>query len=198
MLTSEAAFSITWVGIRSQSTTYATHFISFCTANWHHYQLASVLKTLRPYIVPNTAFDSSRREHAHSRFPNTCTGILRTIMERVEKDGFPIYSLSGPTRSRNSMITQTIADECRDKGELVASFFFREETLLDNPTKFFLTVAHQLAVSVPSTQVSMQQALKKDPSIPDKELEKRLRCWSFILWSLSNQPFHQWLPLSTP
>jgi Fe-S cluster assembly ATPase SufC len=103
--------------------------------------------------------------------------ILCTIREHIEKDdGYPIYLLSGPAGSGKSTIAQTIAKECDDKGTLAASFFFTQgEALLDNCSKFFLTLAYQLATSIPSTQVLMQKFLDKDPSIPQKNLEEQFK-----------------------
>lgn len=52
-----------------------------------------------------------------------------------------------------------------------------QETLHDDTavTRFFPTIAYQLAISIPSTKSLIQQAFEKDPSIPKKNLKEQFQ-----------------------
>jgi cytidylate kinase len=73
-------------------------------------------------------------------------------MEWVDgDDAHPIFWLSGPAGTGKSTIAHDIAKTCDSGNVLGASFFFARATLhRDNTAKFILSLAYQLAESVPS------------------------------------------------
>ena len=88
----------------------------------------------------------------------------------------PIFWLSGPGGSGKSAIAHTFSKECKDKKILAGTFFFlRGDKFRSSHHNFFLTLAYQLAISVPSMRASMQKALADDPSIPSKTLGNQFK-----------------------
>jgi len=132
--------------------------------------LVSILETLRKYNVTGATYDSSQREYASSCLPNTRLDVMGKIWEWVSNnDGCPIYWLTGFAGSGKSTITQTFAKGCADENKLAASFFFSKESAqCSSISKTILTLAYQLAISVPSAQGLINEALQADLSIPDK------------------------------
>ncbi|KIM86566.1 hypothetical protein PILCRDRAFT_32698, partial [Piloderma croceum F 1598] len=108
-----------------------------------------------------------------SCLPNTRTGVLQKIREWVdEHDSHPICWLTGVTGSGKSTIAQTLAKDYAANGTLAGSIFFLQAgTLRISTARFFLTLAYQLAVAVPSVQALMQKPFKRDPSFSTKRLE---------------------------
>jgi NACHT domain len=134
--------------------------------------LVSILETLGKYNVTGATYDSSQREYAPSCLPNTRLDVMGKIWEWVSNnDGCPIYWLTGVAGSGKSTIAQTFAKDCADENKLAASFFFSKESAqCSSISKIILTLAYQLAISVPSAQGLINEALQADPSIPDKNL----------------------------
>ncbi len=81
-----------------------------------------------------------------------------------------IFWLSGPAGAGKSAIAQTIAEHCHDT-HLAASFFFQRNTsdrgVLD---RLFLTLAWQLATSIPRICPYLESALKAERSIHFKSI----------------------------
>lgn len=124
------------------------------------------------YSVPGAAYDSSQREYAPSCLPNTRLDVMGKIWEWVsENDDRPIFWLTGLAGSGKSTIAQTFAKDCAAENKLAASFFFsRGSGQCSSISRIILTLAYQLAISVPSAQELIKDALQADPSIPDKNL----------------------------
>lgn len=91
-------------------------------------------------------------------------------------DGLPICWLSGPAGSGKSAIAQSIAEKCKFENKLAASFFFsRGDSLRDNTDRFFLTLANQLTILVPSTKRLILDALINNSLIPTANLETQFK-----------------------
>ena len=84
-------------------------------------------------------------------------------------DGPRVCWLSGTQGSGASAVAQSISERFYSQGRLTASFFFSRTEAERNSTKFFVpTIAHQLAISVPSLKSSILNSLRDDPSILHK------------------------------
>jgi hypothetical protein len=82
-----------------------------------------------------------------------------------------IMWLNGPAGAGKSAIAQSIADHYKDS-HLAASFFFQR----NNPDRgvadrLFLSLAWQLAFSIPETRPYIESALKKEPLLHTKTIE---------------------------
>jgi hypothetical protein len=73
-----------------------------------------------------------------------------------------------------STISRTIAQSFADKGQLGASFFFkRGEGDRGNATRFFTTIAVQLATKVPGLGQLIGLAIDADSVISEKALKEQ-------------------------
>jgi hypothetical protein len=128
---------------------------------------------LAKFNVPEATYNSCQREHAPSCLPNTRADVLQEIGNWIDgHDNRPIYWLTGPAGSGKSTIAQTVANHCASNELLVGTVFLSHaETLRISTSKFFLALAYQLAVAVPSIQASMQKMFEEDPSFATKRLE---------------------------
>ena len=133
---------------------------------------ACILNTLGLYSIPGAAYDSSEREHSPSCLQNSHMDVMRRIWDWVDgNSGHLMYLLTGVACSGKSTIAQTLAKDCVGGNKLAASFFFSQGILqFSDMSKVTLTLAYQLAISIPATQELIKEAFKVDPSIPNKNL----------------------------
>ena len=82
-----------------------------------------------------------------------------------------IFLLNGPVGVGKTAITQTIAERCKDT-QLAASFFFQRNTSDRGVAdRLFLTLAWQLAMSVPKIRPYLESTLKAERSIHAKSID---------------------------
>ena len=92
------------------------------------------------------AFDSYRWRHEPQCLPDTRVDLLREITEWSETGDKCIFWLNGMAGTGKSTIARSIARKLDSQKRLGASFFFsRGEGDLAEATKFFSTLAFQLA-----------------------------------------------------
>ncbi|KAI9774719.1 MAG: hypothetical protein M1839_001680 [Geoglossum umbratile] len=137
------------------------------------------------------AFDSHEDEHDPRCLQDTRVDLRRQIANWAEDPhGEHIFWLKGmagtgkSTISRSSQLPpvatpqalfNTVAQSLEEKGRLGASFSFkRGEGDRGNASKFFTTIAAQLANSVPGLATSIARAIDDDPAIPERDLKKQV------------------------
>jgi hypothetical protein len=121
------------------------------------------------------AFDSYQDEHDARCLENTRVDLQRQIAEWAEDpNGKCLFWLKGMAGTGKSTISRTVAQSFKDKGQLGASFFFkRGEGDRGNASRFFTTIADDLAIKVPSLVPSIAEAISVDPHIPEKALNEQ-------------------------
>jgi hypothetical protein len=131
-------------------------------------------------------FNSHLDEHDARCLPNTRVDLQRKIAEWAEDaPGICIFWLNGMAGTGKSTISRTVAQSFADKGQLGASFFFkRGEGDRGNATRFFTTIAVQLATKVPSLGQFIGLAIDADSTISEKALEEQFE--KLILQPLSS------------
>ncbi|KAF2679909.1 WD domain protein [Lentithecium fluviatile CBS 122367] len=135
--------------------------------------LLSKIDMARLPTAKGASFDSHIEEHNSTCLQNTRTELLDHIQEWAkDKSGKPIFWLNGAAGTGKSTIARTVARTFADQRQLGASFFFkRGEGECGNATRFFTTIATQLAVRVPEIESGIKKAVDADPAISDKALK---------------------------
>ncbi|KAM6503290.1 hypothetical protein JOM56_000233 [Amanita muscaria] len=136
-------------------------------------------------------YDSSLRKQAQQCMQDTRVTILSTIYEWVDSlDKPPIFWLHGPAGTGKSTIAHTVAEECRRRGRLGASFFFAHANAeCSDPNLFFSTIAYQLSKFDPDLRQHIVDGVKAHPSPQDASIPTQFE--EFILTplrKLSNGP----------
>lgn len=123
------------------------------------------------------AFDSHDGEHDARCLENTRVDLLRQIVAWAEDThGECIFWLNGMAGTGKSTISRTVAQAFADKGQLGASFFFkRGEGDRGNASRFFSTIAAQLAMKVPGLVPYIRKAIDADPAISAKTLKEQFQ-----------------------
>ncbi|KAF2686169.1 hypothetical protein K458DRAFT_416478 [Lentithecium fluviatile CBS 122367] len=129
--------------------------------------------TLSLPTAKGASFDSHVEEHNSTCLPNTRTELLRHIQGWAnDKNSKPIFWLNGAAGTGKSTIARTVARAFADQQQLGASFFFkRGEGERGNATRFFTTIATQLAHRVSGLGPGIKKAIEADPAISEKNLK---------------------------
>lgn len=138
-----------------------------------HATTAEELQLLRtlPY-AEGAAYDSRLWMQERTCAPGTRTDVLNHIMEWSENDGGPgIFWLAGMAGTGKSTIARTVASHLAEQKRLGASFFFsRGHGDLESATKFFTTIALQLADAIPGLVPHIVNAAESHPNIAKQSL----------------------------
>src|SRR5271154_2819111 len=120
-------------------------------------------------------FDSHQDEHDARCLEDTRVDVRRQITEWAEDPhGKSIFWLNGMAGTGKSTISRTVAQFFEEKGQLGASFFFkRGEGDRGNASRFFTTIAVQLAIKVPDLVPSIAKVIEVDPTISEKTLKEQ-------------------------
>jgi hypothetical protein len=124
-------------------------------------------------VATGASFDSHSEEHNARCLPNTRTEPLDAITTWANnKDGKPIFWLSGMAGTGKSTIARTVAESFASRGQLGASFFFKKgEGERGNASRFFTTIATDLVVHEPGMLAGIRKALDEDSAISQRALK---------------------------
>ena len=128
---------------------------------------------LQKFISEHASYDSIARFPPPRCYPETRVEVLKAITDWID-DPEPreqIFWLNGPAGTGKSAITQTIAERLKDT-QLAASFFFQRNTSDRGVAdRLFLTLAWQLAMSIPEIRPYLESTLKTERSIHAKSID---------------------------
>ncbi|KAA6414974.1 MAG: hypothetical protein FRX48_01725 [Lasallia pustulata] len=129
-----------------------------------------------PYTV-DAPFNTYSRQHDPTCLPDTRVDLLREIYTWADgKDGRFIYWLNGLAGTGKSTIARTVARKYFENGQLGASFFFsRGGGDVGHASKFFTTIAVQLARKSQSLQRYIGDAVRKNADIATQSLGDQWR-----------------------
>ncbi|KAH7113566.1 hypothetical protein EDB81DRAFT_824500 [Dactylonectria macrodidyma] len=121
-------------------------------------------------VATGASFDSVAEEHNPTCLRDTRVDLLRSIHEwALDPDAKPIFWLNGMAGTGKSTISRTVARSFAASGHLGGSFFFkRGEADRGSLSKFFATIAIQLAEREPAIASYIKAAIDADPHIAGK------------------------------
>ncbi|ESK83762.1 nwd2 [Moniliophthora roreri MCA 2997] len=121
--------------------------------------------------------DSEIRYPPPQCHPKTRRDVLKLLLDWIRGDSsHSIMWLYGPAGAGKSAIAQTIAETAQDQNMLAASFFFwRGDRKRNNPKYIFLSLAHDLAHSIPELREHIERAIRANPRILKASLEDQFQ-----------------------
>lgn len=116
------------------------------------------------------SFGSQADEHERKCLAGTRVEILAKIHTwAADSSAKSIFWLNGMAGTGKSTISRTVAQSFSESKNLIASFFFnRREADRASLTKFFTTLAAELAIREPATAPYIKEALDIDSAITSK------------------------------
>lgn len=131
------------------------------------------------HYAADAAFSSRRWEHEPLCLAGTRTDLLEDVMRWSETSGGPrICWLVGVAGTGKSTVWRTLAQEWDDE-QLIGSFAFsRDDANLSQASRFFVTLAYQLAYTQPSMAAHVGQAFRRRPNIAMESLREQ---WKHLI-----------------
>jgi hypothetical protein len=128
-------------------------------------------------VATGASFNSHTEQHNARCLDDTRTKLLDEIETWANnKEGKPIFWLSGMAGTGKSTIARTIAQKFASDKKLGASFFFRKgEGERANASRFFPTIAVELVAHEPNILPFIRTALDKNPAISQRALEDQFK-----------------------
>ena len=128
---------------------------------------------LREHCALGSLFDAKERFDPPRCAPETREAIIRDIIDWVERDEGPssILWLHGPAGAGKSAIAQTIAQNCKDNGLLLASHFFSRTSSSSERSdgdRVIPTLTLQLLQAFPAIKRHIKGVVRKDRGVFDK------------------------------
>ncbi|KAM0802098.1 hypothetical protein BDR22DRAFT_961777 [Usnea florida] len=129
------------------------------------------------------SFNSAELEHERLCLPGTRTKILNLIEQwTVNPQGERIFWLSGMAGTGKSAIARTLAHKLSEKKQLGASFFFsRGRGDRGNASKFFTSIAYQLAMFDAENGSLARSIRKAIDQYPDIFKRAKRDQWKFLV-----------------
>ncbi|KAF8534806.1 putative WD-repeat protein [Trichophaea hybrida] len=138
-----------------------------------------------PY-ADGAAFNSRLQDHESQCLPETRVDLLQQIVTwSKDPSGACIFWLNGAAGTGKSTIARTVARTWANENQLGASFFFSKGGGdLGHATKFFTSLATQLAYTLPSIRSHISRAIEENPDIFQRGLGEQ---WKYLIFQpLSN------------
>ncbi|KAF5357173.1 hypothetical protein D9756_006411 [Leucocoprinus leucothites] len=126
--------------------------------------------------TPEAAVDAGEREHDPRCSPGTREQHIKDVTSWAttsDSDQLPIYWMKGPAGVGKSAIAQTCAKAMKDSGHLGASFFFSVNGRRKDHTRFFPTLAYQLATTLPDYRKIVDNRVHNDKTLVTKTLSSQ-------------------------
>ncbi|KAL0567916.1 hypothetical protein V5O48_014080, partial [Marasmius crinis-equi] len=161
--------------------------------------------TLRDAVAGvGASYDAEQQFDRGDCLPGTREQALATIHEwrtSAEPGNPPICWLLGTAGLGKTAMAINIAKTCAANKSLAASFIcFRSDPNRNNPSLLFLTIAHDLTMSIPSLRQFIDDRVAFDPRIINSRLEEQFRelvvkasLELVVKPSISSNPFTSWL-----
>lgn len=143
-------------------------------------------------VATGASFDSRDEEHNPTCLQNTRVDLLLRIHEWANNpDAKPLFWLNGMAGTGKSTISRTIARQFAQSEQLSGSFFFkRGEADRGSLSKFFTTIAAQLAERHPIIAPHIRSAVDANPYVAGKAAQDQFD--KLILQPLGNIPPNTW------
>ncbi|KAG6911365.1 hypothetical protein DXG01_001036 [Tephrocybe rancida] len=142
--------------------------------------IIKALKAFSDVTSPSAAFNSRDRYPPPKCHPGTRQAILDQITAWGDKgpgvsEAERMLWVHGPAGAGKSAVAQTIAENCDHRELLAASFFFsRAHVARNSIDRLFITIAYQLAVSIPPLRPEVLASFSNDPTIVNQTISAQV------------------------
>ncbi|OBT67626.1 hypothetical protein VE03_03802 [Pseudogymnoascus sp. 23342-1-I1] len=135
-------------------------------ADFHHHAAPEDPLRRLPFAT-NAPFNSCDRQYELACLPGTRVDLLQKIYNWADgEDERCIFWLNGLAGTGKSTISRTVALRYNEQKRLGASFFFSKDVRdVSHASKFFTSLAVQLAETIPSLQKQIYDAVAKQNNI---------------------------------
>ncbi|KAF5356739.1 hypothetical protein D9756_006404 [Leucocoprinus leucothites] len=126
--------------------------------------------------TPEAAVDAGERDYEPACCPGTREQYIKDVTSWAttsDSDQLPVYWMKGPAGVGKSAIAQTCAKAMKDSGHLGAAFFFSVNGPRKDHTRFFPTLAYQLATILPDYREVVNRRVLNDKTLVTKTMSSQ-------------------------
>ncbi|KAF9450117.1 hypothetical protein P691DRAFT_774190 [Macrolepiota fuliginosa MF-IS2] len=136
-----------------------------------------VLEVLEKKCVSGAEIDSSVRYPLPKCHPDTRQALRTRIITWLSDPHrhWHMFWITGPAGVGKSAVAQTIAEYCRDIGQLGAAFFFSREHNRNDSHRVIPTLVRQLTMHDPDYKMIITERLADDSTTLDKNIQTQFR-----------------------
>lgn len=130
------------------------------------------LRTLHDASLPGASYDSAVRESALYSIPKAQDEEFVdkfTAWGLQEDTPFSVMWLNRPKSTLAQICTEKLEDQ------VAATFFFSRAHGIDDPRRFFTTLADQLSIHIPPYAALLDARLRRNPALVSKSLKVQFR-----------------------
>ncbi|KAF5357186.1 hypothetical protein D9756_006380 [Leucocoprinus leucothites] len=146
------------------------------TSNNINLSISNGIDVLLSTSTPEAAVDAGERDYDPRCYPGTREQYINDITSWAtsnHSDQLPIYWMKGPAGVGKSTIAQTCAKAMKDSGHLGAAFFFSVNGRRKDSTRFFPTLAYQLATALPDYRKIVDDRVHNDKTPVTKTMSSQ-------------------------
>ncbi|KAF5356911.1 hypothetical protein D9756_006409 [Leucocoprinus leucothites] len=150
----------------------------FTSNNISNISTSNGIDVLLEASTPEAAVDAGEREYDPRCYPGTREQHIKDVTSWAttsDSDQLPIYWMKGPAGVGKSAIAQTCAKAMKDSGYLGAAFFFSINGRRKDHTRFFPTLAYQLATTLPDYREIVDRRVHNDKTLVTKTLSTQFK-----------------------
>ncbi|KAG2002578.1 hypothetical protein CC2G_004757 [Coprinopsis cinerea AmutBmut pab1-1] len=154
----------------------STSHIHNITYNTNHFKFNSAtgMSLLSQNMAPGAMHNSKERFNPPRCEDGTRVQVKHEAMQWIQDPLTlaKVLALLAPAGAGKSAIAQSLAEYCSSQNILAASFFFsRNDKLRNNDTRLIATITYQVALINAAVKPFICEAVERDPSIFQKDLE---------------------------
>ncbi|KAF5356782.1 hypothetical protein D9756_006413 [Leucocoprinus leucothites] len=153
-------------------------FIGRQNVRVHQANGPSGINILLEASTPEAAVDAGERDYDPRCYPGTREQYIKDVTSWAttnDNNQLPIYWMKGPAGVGKSAIAQTCAKAMKDSGHLGAAFFFSVNGRRNDHTRFFPTLAYQLATTLPDYRKIVGSRIYNDKTLLTKTMSTQFK-----------------------
>ncbi|KAM6494515.1 hypothetical protein JOM56_010876 [Amanita muscaria] len=139
----------------------------------NNYGGSNALEHAEKFVSFDAIHDSAVQDPDRKCHPGTRVVVLKRMRNWIDNPSAAerVFWMHGPAGAGKSAIAQTIAHAYSWEHVAATFFFYRSDPSRNDGNRLFITIAWQLAISIPGIKEHIVRSLDNRPDLPRKDVE---------------------------